>query len=136
MSYNSLKTWRTVVPFAEIKAQLPKRTATSNSWDRRQFLQHPSKNIAGTEIKQEIAAFWLEHCECSPNKKDVLMKHSTTPGHHVRQKGNDGRTHRLCSPNATCTSAMKHFVDGSDAQLFRLFLDTHPHRKGGLVLKN
>lgn len=130
MSKNSLRYWRTTDLETICKAPI-KRKQPSNSWDKRTItLDTHAIAIKGTTIKEEISTFWLLHCECSPNKKDVLWKHSHLPGHHFKQKGNDGINHIVCAPTAECVSAMKHFVDGSDERLYRLYLSNNPERKG------
>ena len=47
------------------------------------------------DLAQCIVKFWIEHSTPSPNKKDVVHKHSDRPGDHSRVKPGTGRANYI-----------------------------------------
>ena len=55
------------------------------------------------DLAQRIVKFWIEHSTPSPNKKDVVHKHSDRPGDHSRVKPGNGRANYIkCNYKPRC----------------------------------
>ena len=85
------------------------------------------------ELAQLIPKFWIEHSTSSPNKKDVVTKHSTKPGEHCRVKPGDGKANFIRCTTRKCKTDQRRYAMGRDYKLYLKFLATYKDKYPNLA---
>ena len=84
--------WNNVTPLKDIKPAAKPKGLSKNHF----IYKH-------NDLAQRIVKFWIEHSTPSPNKKDVVHKHSDRPGDHSRVKPGNGRANYIkCNYKPRC----------------------------------